>query len=213
MSTPPVRHVTNGAVATGTAPFVERTEPVALPTEWGSFTAQCWRIDGVEHMSLVVPVPESGIPLVRVHSECLTGDVLGSHRCDCGEQLHLAMRMVAESGGAIVYLRDQEGRGIGLFNKLRAYRLQEQGLDTVAANEMLGLPAEARSYESAATILRGLGMTRVRLLTNNPLKAAGLRAAGIEVSALEPDQVRARPENICYLRTKRDRMNHLLDLD
>ncbi|MBE6477424.1 MAG: GTP cyclohydrolase II [Propionibacteriaceae bacterium] len=202
-----------GRAPGGSAPDVERTDPVALPTEWGLFTAQCWRIDGIEHMSLVVPVPEETIPLVRVHSECLTGDVLGSHRCDCGEQLHAAMAMVAESGGAIVYLRDQEGRGIGLFNKLRAYHLQEQGLDTVAANEKLGLPVEARSYESAALILREIGMTRIRLLTNNPLKAVGLRAAGIEVAGLEPDQVRARPENITYLRTKRDRMNHLLDLD
>ncbi len=194
-------------------PGVECTDPVTLPTRWGPFTVRCWRIDGIEHMSLVVPVPDGGVPLVRVHSECLTGDVFGSHRCDCGEQLHAAMGMVADRGGAIVYLRDQEGRGVGLFNKLRAYRLQEQGADTVAANELLGLPAEARSYESAATILRGIGMTSIRLLTNNPAKAVGLRAAGIEVVALEPDQVRARPENIGYLRTKRDRMNHLLDLD
>ena len=201
------------AAMTEIAPGVECTDPVTLPTQWGTFTAQCWRINGVEHMSLVSPIGAAGAPLVRVHSECLTGDVLGSHRCDCGEQLHAAMDRIADEGGALVYLRDHEGRGIGLFDKLRAYRLQEQGADTVTANELLGLPAEARDYGSAATILRGIGMTSIRLLTNNPAKAVGLRAAGIEVVALEPDQVRARPGDISYLRTKRDRMHHLLDLD
>lgn len=209
----PQEPVPGGGAMVGTGPGTECTEPVTLPTEWGTFTTQCWRIDGVEHMSLTSPVPEGRLPLVRVHSECLTGDVFGSHRCDCGEQLHAAMSIIVDRGGAVIYLRDQEGRGIGLFDKLRAYRLQEEGADTVAANEMLGLPAEARTYGQAATILRGIGMPRIRLLSNNPAKAEGLRAAGIEVLGMEPAQVRPRPENITYLRTKRDRMHHLLDLD
>lgn len=149
--------------------------------------------------------------LVRLHSECLTGDVLGSLRCDCGPQLQLALQEIARAGrGVLVYLRGHEGRGIGLALKLAAYSLQDGGHDTVDANLALGLPADARDYAGGAAILHDLGVRRVRLLTNNPAKAVALREHGITVAACEPLVVAANPENLRYLRTKRDRFGHLL---
>lgn len=187
---------------------------VQLPTVHGTFQAQAWHEaeSGVEHMSVTVPVAEGVVPLVRVHSECLTGDVFGSYRCDCGEQLDDALQQVQQQGGAVVYLRGQEGRGIGLSNKLRAYALQEAGADTVEANEQLGLPVDARSYGAASAILRQLGFEKIILLSNNPVKAERLRALGIEVAAVQPAEVPSRAENLRYLQTKRDKMNHQLIL-
>ncbi|WP_394940948.1 GTP cyclohydrolase II [Psychromicrobium sp. YIM B11713] len=187
---------------------------VQLPTAHGIFQAQAWHEtgSGIEHLSVLVPVPVGATPLVRVHSECLTGDVFGSYRCDCGEQLDYALDQVQQHGGAVIYLRGQEGRGIGLSNKLRAYALQEAGADTVEANEQLGLPVDARSYGAAAAILRELGFQTIALLSNNPVKAERLRALGIEVAATQPAEVPSRAENLRYLQTKRDKMNHQLTL-
>jgi 3,4-dihydroxy 2-butanone 4-phosphate synthase/GTP cyclohydrolase II len=152
--------------------------------------------------------------LVRLHSECLTGDALGSLRCDCRDQLGQAMSRIADAGtGVIVYLRGHEGRGIGLMPKLAAYALQDQGRDTVEANVELGLPADDRDYRSAAEALRDLGIKSVRLLTNNPQKASGLEEGGVEVSGLEPILSDSNGENAAYLETKARKMGHLLDLD
>ncbi|MEX5301522.1 GTP cyclohydrolase II [Kocuria sabuli] len=201
------------------APLVG-SEPVVVPTPEGRFEVVGWRLPGgsgdpaAEHLSLTAPssdrVPVGQPPLVRLHSECLTGDVFGSYRCDCGPQLHLALRRIADDGGTLLYLRNHEGRGIGLVNKLRAYKLQDAGADTVEANELLGLPADARDYTAAATILHRLGLTRIRLLSNNPAKAERLAELGIDVVAMVPNEVPARPENHDYLATKRDRMRHRL---
>ena len=150
-------------------------------------------------------------PLVRVHSECLTGDAFGSHRCDCGEQLDESLDLVAQHGGVVVYVRGHEGRGIGLWEKIRAYGLQEQGADTVDANLQLGHPEDARDYRAAAAILTDMGLTRVRLLTNNPAKINALRAHGIDVVDRVPLEATARPQNAHYLATKRARMQHLLE--
>jgi 3,4-dihydroxy 2-butanone 4-phosphate synthase/GTP cyclohydrolase II len=152
-------------------------------------------------------------PLVRVHSECLTGDVFGSLRCDCGDQLHRAMAMIqAEGLGVILYMR-QEGRGIGLANKLKAYHLQQaQGLDTVEANERLGFPADLRDYGTGAQILSDLGLTRIRLLTNNPRKIVGLRGYGLEITRRIPIQVPTNANNINYIRTKQKKLGHLIKL-
>jgi 3,4-dihydroxy 2-butanone 4-phosphate synthase/GTP cyclohydrolase II len=185
------------------------TDPVRLPTPWGAFEARAWRVEGMEHLTLSAPSGDAA-PLVRVHSECLTGDVLGSRRCDCGEQLTAALEHIAAHGGTLVYLRGHEGRGIGLFDKLRAYALQERGWDTVDANTRLSLPVDARDYAAAATILGALGCRRVRLLTNNPAKVSALEAHGIAVEQRVALQVPARDENAAYLRTKRERMSHLL---
>ncbi|MDO4899024.1 MAG: 3,4-dihydroxy-2-butanone-4-phosphate synthase [Rothia sp. (in: high G+C Gram-positive bacteria)] len=187
------------------------SDPIELPTEHGVFEAVAWNVGNAEHMSLSAPGSEPGqVPLVRLHSECLTGDVFASHRCDCGQQLAAALARIQQEGGTVVYLRNHEGRGIGLVNKMRAYRLQQMGADTVEANELLGLPGEARDWRDAATVLSGLGLRRIRLLTNNPIKVEAMRAAGIEVVGSEPLEIDARPQNVDYLRTKRDRMNHTL---
>lgn len=186
---------------------------VAVPTEHGTFAAQAWteRQTGLEHLTLTAPTPQHAsteIPLVRLHSECLTGDVFGSYRCDCGEQLNAALAAIAVDGGTIVYLRGHEGRGIGLANKIRAYSLQDGGADTVQANEQLGLPIDARRYDAAAAILHSLDLDRIRLITNNPLKAQWLRESGVDVVELIPSTIVARPENTRYLQTKRERMSH-----
>jgi 3,4-dihydroxy 2-butanone 4-phosphate synthase/GTP cyclohydrolase II len=150
--------------------------------------------------------------LVRVHSECLTGDVFGSLRCDCGPQLNAALARVAGEGrGVVLYMRGHEGRGIGLLHKLQAYQLQDQGRDTIDANLELGLPADARDYGTGAQILADLGIRSMRLLTNNPAKRAGLEGYGLEIVGRVGLPVRPHPENVRYLRTKRDRMGHLLD--
>lgn len=207
-----------------TAASVTGGPQVSLPTRFGTFTAQAW-IDsgtGAEHLSLSAPgVRVAGdtagatpgtavVPLVRLHSECLTGDVFGSYRCDCGEQLDDALARIFLRGGTLVYLRGHEGRGIGLANKMRAYSLQESGADTVEANEQLGLPVDARDYAAAAGILRALGLARIALLSNNPLKQADLLRHGIEVLEVVPTSIAARNENLRYLKTKRDRMHHAL---
>lgn len=194
--------------------LIELTDPVALPTAYGQFTAQAAQVEGHEHVILSHPGP-NGAPagnLVRIHSECLTGDVLGSYRCDCGEQLHAAMSRIAAEGGHLVYIRGHEGRGIGLVNKLRAYALQEHGMDTLDANLHLGFPADAREYFAVAAILKKLGLEEIRLLSNNPDKRRKLIDAGIAVTQLVPSQVAPRAENENYLRTKQTRFGHQLDL-
>ncbi|MDO4928725.1 MAG: bifunctional 3,4-dihydroxy-2-butanone-4-phosphate synthase/GTP cyclohydrolase II [Corynebacterium sp.] len=193
---------------------VESVVATKLPTEFGDFQAIGYResLTGQEHVALVKGDPAStDAALVRIHSECLTGDVFGSRRCDCGPQLHLAMqRIQAEGHGVVVYMRGHEGRGIGLLPKLQAYQLQDEGADTVDANVQLGLPEDARDYHVAAAILHDLGLNLVRLLTNNPAKVTQLER--FEVQVIEtialPTEVYA--ENMRYLRTKRDRMGHLL---
>ncbi len=197
-------------------PFVRRDGQTRLPTTYGEFTAIVYQntIDGSDHLALVKGTIEDGEPvLVRMHSECLTGEVFGSLRCDCGEQLRSAMRAIAQQGrGVIVYIR-QEGRGIGLDNKIKAYALQDLGRDTVEANELLGFPPDPRDYGVGAQILADLGLRRIRLLTNNPQKRAALEGYGIEVVERVPLEIPPNSENIAYLKTKRHRLGHLLHLD
>jgi 3,4-dihydroxy 2-butanone 4-phosphate synthase/GTP cyclohydrolase II len=194
--------------------LVDRVAQTRLPTRHGEFTAYGYRslIDGSEHLALVYGDLGGDEPvLARVHSECLTGDVFGSQRCDCGPQLDEALERIADAGrGVVVYLRGHEGRGIGLVSKLEAYALQDAGRDTVDANLDLGLPADARHYGAASQVLRDLGVTHVRLLTNNPDKAESLTAFGVDVDQREPLTPHPTPENLRYLRTKRDRMGHQL---
>ncbi|WP_306214701.1 bifunctional 3,4-dihydroxy-2-butanone-4-phosphate synthase/GTP cyclohydrolase II [Actinoplanes sp. RD1] len=195
--------------------LVERVVETRLPTDHGEFTAVGYRsiTDGGEHVALVRgDLADGEDVLVRVHSECLTGDVFGSVRCDCGPQLEAALDRVAEAGrGVVLYMRGHEGRGIGLLHKLQAYQLQDRGLDTVDANLELGLPADARDYGIGAQILYDLGVRSMRLLTNNPAKRAGLEGYGLTVTGREALPVRLHPENVRYLRTKRDRMGHLFE--
>ncbi|GAA4402213.1 bifunctional 3,4-dihydroxy-2-butanone-4-phosphate synthase/GTP cyclohydrolase II [Fodinibacter luteus] len=195
---------------------VERVADTVLPTRHGTFRTIAYRdvVTGVEHVALVSPrgIPEHA-PLVRVHSECLTGDVLGSQRCDCGPQLDRALERVAAEGGVVVYVRGHEGRGVGLGAKLRAYELQDRGLDTVDAQLELGLPIDAREYAAGAAVLVDLGVTEVRLLTNNPAKVEAMREHGIDVVVVERLRIAPVAENAAYLRTKRDRMGHDLVID
>jgi len=193
--------------------LVERVEVVKLPTEYGDFDLYLYhsKLDGQHHLALVSG-EVAGQPnvLVRVHSECLTGDVFGSHRCDCGPQLHQAMRQIADAGrGVIVYMR-QEGRGIGLAPKIKAYKLQEQGYDTVEANRKLGFDMDLREYGLGAQILADLGLKTIRLLTNNPRKVVGLEGYGLEIVEQLPIRVRPNPHNARYLQTKREKLGHLL---
>lgn len=196
--------------------LIERVVETKLPTDYGEFRAIGYRslIDGVEHVALVVGDVSSNDGqdvFVRVHSECLTGDALGSRRCDCGQQLHNSMRMVHEAGrGVILYMRGHEGRGIGLMPKLQAYHLQDEGADTVDANLALGLPSDAREYGTGAQILQNLGVTSMALLTNNPTKRAGLGGYGLEMSRRVPVPVEVNEDNLKYLLTKRERMGHEL---
>ncbi len=195
--------------------LVKREVEVRLPTEFGEFHMVGYTnaIDAAEHVALVMGEPDGDTPcLVRVHSECLTGDVFASRRCDCGSQLHAAMRRIAAEGrGVILYLR-QEGRGIGLFNKLRAYRLQDSGHDTVEANKKLGFRADLRDYGIGAQILRDLGLRKLRLMTNNPKKIIGLDGYGLEVVERVPLEINANEDNIAYLKTKRDKLGHILQV-
>ncbi len=194
---------------------IERVAEARMPTEHGVFRAVGYRasFDGAEHIALVYgDLGDGNDVLVRVHSECLTGDVFGSLRCDCGPQLDAALaRVAAEGRGVVLYVRGHEGRGIGLMHKLQAYQLQDAGRDTVEANLELGLPADARDYGTGAQILADLGIATMRLLTNNPAKRAGLEGYGLQIVGRVPMPVRPHPENVRYLRTKRDRMGHLLD--
>lgn len=193
-------------------PTVKREATVQLPTAHGEFTAYGYRstVDGVEHVALVHgDIGDGEDVLARIHSECLTGDVFHSLRCDCGPQLEESMRRIVENGrGVVVYLRGHEGRGIGLLSKLRAYELQEQGRDTLDANLELGLPADARDYAAGAQILDDLGVHSLRLMTNNPDKTDALTRHGLKVTAREPMPITAGEHNLRYLRTKRDRMGH-----
>ncbi len=192
---------------------LERVTEAKLPTTYGAFKVIGFddTLTGAEHVALVMGEVADGATLLRVHSECLTGDVLGSTRCDCGPQLDAALRAIAAEGcGVLLYLR-QEGRGIGLLNKLRAYALQDEGLDTVAANEHLGFPADARDFGVAAKILAQLGVTRVRLMTNNPDKLESLRGSGIEISERIPLAVGRNPDNAFYLEVKKKHFGHLFE--
>ncbi|GGJ86715.1 riboflavin biosynthesis protein RibBA [Pilimelia anulata] len=193
---------------------VERVADARIPTAHGDFRAVGYRaFDGAEHIALVHgDLGDGEDVLVRVHSECLTGDVFGSLRCDCGPQLDAALAAVADAGrGVVLYVRGHEGRGIGLLHKLQAYQLQDLGRDTVEANLELGLPADARDYGTGAQILSDLGVRSMRLLTNNPAKRAGLEGYGLTIVGRAALPIRPHPENVRYLRTKRDRMGHLLD--
>lgn len=192
--------------------LVHREQTINMPTEFGDFDCHLYRIDtdGTHHLALSRGVLDGEKPtLVRVHSECLTGDVFHSRRCDCGDQLAAALERIAAEGGVLLYLR-QEGRGIGLPAKIHAYKLQEQGLDTVEANEKLGFASDLRDYGMGAQILYDLGVRRIRLLTNNPKKVVGLEGYGMEIVEQLPISIAPNPHNARYLETKRLRMGHLL---
>jgi 3,4-dihydroxy 2-butanone 4-phosphate synthase/GTP cyclohydrolase II len=191
--------------------LIEEIVRVEMPTKYGNFTLVAFadKSTNNEHLALIKGEWKKDEPvLVRVHSSCFTGDILGSLRCDCGEQLHAAMKMVEQEGkGAILYM-NQEGRGIGLLNKLKAYKLQEGGMDTVEANLHLGFPMDKRDYGIGAQMLRHLGLTRIRLMSNNPKKRAGLSGYGIELVETVPMEVKPNPYNEKYLKTKRDKLGH-----
>ncbi len=195
--------------------LIERVAETELPSRWGGFTAIAYRskVDPSEHLALVMGEIDGDEPaLVRVHSECLTGDVFGSLRCDCGDQVDMALKAIAEEGrGVFIYMR-QEGRGIGLHNKIKAYALQDAGLDTVEANERLGFPPDLRHYGVGAQILANLGVRRFRFLTNNPKKVVGLEGFGLEMVERVPIVAPARDENRRYLDTKREKLGHILDM-
>jgi GTP cyclohydrolase II len=203
---------------TGTNVTVRRVGDARLPTDVDTFRIVSYRAsDGHEHVALIagdVATPQNQPVLVRLHSECLTGDVLGSAKCDCGQQLDAARRAISaeaaeDRAGVVLYLRGHEGRGIGLANKIRAYELQDRGMDTVDANTAQGLPVDARRYDVAAAMLADLGVASVRLISNNPAKAEGLQSNGIEVAQMVPIDVAHTAESQAYLDSKRARLNHL----
>ena len=191
--------------------LVREAISIQMPTIYGDFQLHAFeeKLTGAVHMALAKGTWDENEPvLVRVHSLCLTGDVFGSKRCDCGEQLHTALRMVEDEGAGVVLYMNQEGRGIGIINKLRAYKLQEEGMDTIEANEALGFKSDLRDYGIGAQMLRSLGVCKMRLLTNNPAKRVGLVGYGLEIVERVPIETESYPENLKYLRTKRDRMGH-----
>ena len=195
--------------------LVERGETVSLPTEYGEFMLTPFRelTTGLEHIALVKGEWEEDEPILcRVHSSCMTGDIFGSKRCECGEQLHKAMQMVDKEGKGIIVYMNQEGRGIGLMNKIRAYKLQEQGDDTVEANIHLGFQPDERNYGVGAQILQQLGAHKLRLITNNPIKRIGLESFGIEIVENIPIEIAPNPYNLHYMRTKKEKMHHNLNL-
>jgi len=199
-----------------TESLVHKEVSVKLPTQWGDFDMIAYsQIDtGENHLALVKGSWEPGEPvLVRVHSSCVTGDIFGSCRCDCGPQLHKAMEMISREGKGVIVYMNQEGRGIGLINKLKAYHLQENGMDTVEANIELGFKMDQRDYGVGAQILRSLGISKMRLMTNNPKKRAGLIGYGLEVVENVPIEIASNPHNEVYLRTKRDKMDHAIMRD
>ena len=191
--------------------LIEEIVRVEMPTKYGNFKLVAFKekSTGREHLALIKGEWQKGEPvLTRVHSSCFTGDILGSLRCDCGEQLHKAMQMVEQEGKGIILYMNQEGRGIGLVNKLKAYKLQEQGMDTVQANIHLGFGTDERDYGVGAQILRHLDVTRLRLMSNNPKKRAGLKGYGLEIVDIIPIEIKSNPHNEKYLQTKRDKMGH-----
>ena len=195
--------------------LVERGETVSLPTEFGDFMLTPFRqlSNGLEHIVLVKGEWQADEPILcRVHSSCMTGDIFGSKRCECGEQLHKAMQMVEKEGKGIIVYLNQEGRGIGLMNKIRAYKLQEQGEDTVEANIHLGFQPDERDYGVGAQILQQMGASKLRLMTNNPIKRVGLESFGIEIVENIPIEITPNPYNLHYMRTKKEKMHHNLNL-
>ena len=198
-----------------TEKLVRQVSEARIPTMWGDFTCKVYEstLDGEQHLAMVKgDITGRDDVLVRVHSECLTGDVFGSMRCDCGVQLDAAMKTINDEGaGVIIYLRGHEGRGIGIGHKIRAYELQDDGADTVEANEMQGLPIDSREYGIGAQILVDLGITTMRLITNNPAKYGGLDGFGLDITARVPSITAPNPENIRYLKTKAEKMGHLLE--
>mgnify|MGYP000929037184 FL=1 len=196
-----------------TESIVERGEEVAMPTQWGDFRLIPFKqkSNGLEHIALIKGDIADGQPvLVRVHSSCATGDIFGSMRCECGEQLHKAMELIEKEGRGVVVYLNQEGRGIGLMEKIRAYKLQEEGLDTVEANLHLGHQADERDYGVGAQILQQLGIQQMRLLSNNPIKRVGLEGYGLEVVETLPLEIQPNEHNAFYMQTKKDRMGHVL---
>jgi 3,4-dihydroxy 2-butanone 4-phosphate synthase / GTP cyclohydrolase II len=195
--------------------LIERGVQVHLPTKFGKFDLIPFKqkMDGIEHVALIKGTwqPDEAI-LVRVHSSCVTGDIFGSQRCDCGEQLHRAMEMIEKEGKGVIVYMNQEGRGIGLFNKIKAYKLQEQGRDTVEANLELGFADDERNYGIGAQIIRQLGVSKMRLITNNPIKRIGLEGYGIKIIENVPIEIQPTPFNTFYMKTKRDKMGHHLGL-
>ena len=195
--------------------MVSRGATVFLPTAYGEFELTPFRqlSNGLEHIALVKGTWEADEPILcRVHSSCATGDIFGSKRCECGEQLHKAMQMVNDAGKGIIVYMNQEGRGIGLMNKIQAYKLQEEGLDTVEANVHLGFDPDQRDYGVGAEILRELGARKLRLMTNNPVKRIGLESYGIEIVENIPIEIAPNPYNVRYMRTKKEKMHHNLRL-